>query len=369
MAKLNSCQLNLTKSDKICIMKGKMRMKAKKNWQAGRRYAKVQALMRGLEPFEESNFGGVVSEDKNKRAKEALQEFFEKFIVIKPDKKFREDMNFYLVNMMLFADALRQGQFAIACNELRTLNHNSEVLQQRIYLNLIALYNKYLGGNISMRNFFKVKEKKQQSEYLGGIKFDETIDLAQSWVNGKPKEEQIILLDYMMEVIKTAMCIGEKVGTFSGNERPRLETPFPTHYTSSDGTQKAFGTGEEIDIDLSSTDVYVRPWNKERTWQNILKIKQEEFKHDPSNHKADFYTGVDLCYISNGNHSINAGVYLKKGTIKANVIHIEQMFEHYDTDGYDWIELKTGRRFALEPDETPAILYALYKMKYELECR
>lgn len=333
------------------------------------RRKKVQELTLALEPYERSNFGSKESDKVEGEAKRALQEFFSKFKEISPDKVHKEDRHFYMVNLMLFADALRKRQYAYACNELRTLNHNSEMLQQRVYFNLLMLYNKHLGGDVPVWKLFKVKEKKQQSEYLGGIKFDETIDLAQSWVSGKSKEEQIILLDYMMEVIKTAMCIGEKVGTFSGNERPRLETPFPTHYTSSDGTQKAFGTGEEIDVDLSSTDVYVRPWNKERTWQNILKIKQEEFKHDPSNHKADFYTGVDLCYISNGNHSINAGVYLKKGTIKANVIHIEQMFEHYDTDGYDWIELKTGRRFALEPDETPAILYALYRMKYELEDR
>ena len=187
------------------------------------RRKKVQELVLALEPYERSNFGSKESDEVEDEAKRALQECFSKLKDISPDKVHKEDRHFYMVNLMLFADALRKRQYAYACNELRTLNYNSEMLQQRVYFNLLMLYNKHLGGDVPVWKLFKAKEKKRQSEYLGGIKFDETIDLAQSWVSGKPKEEQIILLDYMMEVIKTAMCIGEKVGTFGRGNRCRFE--------------------------------------------------------------------------------------------------------------------------------------------------
>lgn len=80
-------------------------------------------------------------------AKEILRDFFAVLCAAAPDKELempRDNYYSFLLNMIPMRNALKQKKYALACHELATLFHYEAVLQERIYYNLIDLYQKYV---------------------------------------------------------------------------------------------------------------------------------------------------------------------------------------------------------------------------------
>lgn len=81
-------------------------------------------------------------------AKEVLADFFAVLCEAAPEKELEIPSGgtyySFLVNMMPMRNALKQKKYALACHELASLFHHEGVLQERIYYNLIDLYQKYV---------------------------------------------------------------------------------------------------------------------------------------------------------------------------------------------------------------------------------
>ena len=82
------------------------------------------------------------------QAKEVLADFFAVLCEAAPEKELEipSGATYYsfLVNMIPIRNALKQRKYALACHELASLFYHDGVLQERIYYNLIDLYQKYV---------------------------------------------------------------------------------------------------------------------------------------------------------------------------------------------------------------------------------
>ena len=116
---------------------------------------------------------------------------------------------------------------------------------------------------------------------------------------------------------------------------------------------------DRIEVSLSDTQIYVCPWDYSRTARMFQSLPHKEFQYDQHNHKSVYYTDIDLCFVDNGNHSINAGRYLKKGRILSPVYHLECLYPHILTDGRKWYDRRTGSKAGDVEDFRFAALYTL----------
>lgn len=109
----------------------------------GENYQQLKKLIEPLYRYDD--YYGEYDEEE---AKNILKEFFRNLRNIKPDNFLdlgpRRDYYSFYINLLPVRDALQNGQYAIACHEIATLNHNELMLQKRIYRELMKLYKKFL---------------------------------------------------------------------------------------------------------------------------------------------------------------------------------------------------------------------------------
>ncbi len=89
-----------------------------------------------------------VTEEKNQQAWEAVKAFFTCFKDVKPSKKYnikRKNGNNYSYMSILIAvrEMMIAKKYSGVCHELITMIAYEDILQARIYYNLIDLYEKY----------------------------------------------------------------------------------------------------------------------------------------------------------------------------------------------------------------------------------
>ncbi|WAM33333.1 DUF6710 family protein [Caldicellulosiruptor morganii] len=137
---------------------------------------------------------------------------------------------------------------------------------------------------------------------------------------------------------------------------------FPQQYLNYDSS-----SAQIIEVDLSTACVIAYPWNSRRYEKMIKILAREDFKYDKTNHFAEYYVPLDICFITNGHHSIAAGCGYKKGSIKAKQVDITPLFEKIYTDGQSWYECGTGKKVFDVPDFRIAILFEIARMKYKLQ--
>ena len=106
-------------------------------------------MQRILFPASDEFFPAAFGKDCNEiLAKEVLTDFFAVLCEAAPEKELEipSGGNYYsfLVNMIPMRNALKQKKYALACHELSSLFYHDGVLQERIYYNLIDLYQKYV---------------------------------------------------------------------------------------------------------------------------------------------------------------------------------------------------------------------------------
>lgn len=95
-----------------------------------------------------SNWTNDCSENENILAKEAIIKFYFEYKKLKPDKRYCAKMEMghysYLIYLLPIRQALIEGLYQRACNEIYSLIHYDYFLQKRIMANLLALIEEYI---------------------------------------------------------------------------------------------------------------------------------------------------------------------------------------------------------------------------------
>lgn len=70
--------------------------------------------------------------------------FYDEFVKIKPHRKVSKEMYCQYITLLLFIDeAFRKKRYTYVCNHISSLNHYTDITQERIYYNLLSLFRKY----------------------------------------------------------------------------------------------------------------------------------------------------------------------------------------------------------------------------------
>lgn len=198
--------------------------------------------------------------------------------------------------------------------------------------------------------------------------YKSVIDLVESWCCLSSPNESVVLLNYLIDTLINDICIDQvslPIYKGFGNAVPH---PFPTSCTDEYNKEISCFTGRKISVELSNTPVLTSPRDPTRTRSIIIRLQKEEFEYNPLNHECYYYPEINLCYVGNGNHSINAGRYYKKGNVNASEILLSKLFPHIETDGVNWINthLKAPIDGLKIPDFRFAVVYSLAQMRYNL---
>lgn len=190
------------------------------------------------------------------------------------------------------------------------------------------------------------------------------MEVANSWIEkAKNNEERILLLDYLIDTILADVCSEKLFLPLIIHPQMPLPSPFPTDFYDPSGVCETIETKEKVSVSLSgSKPVYLCPWNNERCAASLVNISKNKFVCD-DNHRAYFYTDIGLCHVYNGNHSINAGRYLKKGEITAVVCRTEMLYPHCYTDGAHWYNSHTNEKLLRAGDFRFAAVYSLARLR------
>lgn len=175
--------------------------------------------------------------------------------------------------------------------------------------------------------------------------YNEVLKLANIWIEKGSKDEKVTLLNYLIDSILEDICTSHIAQILYNKEPPiNMEDLVPLQLFDELGNEISICTNKKIEVDLSKSKVYVCPWNKSRLHDILLTLYKTSFKYDESNHLSYFFTDLDFCWVYNGNHSICAGIYYKKGTIISEICDTKLLYLHCKTDGQFWYNLHTGEK-------------------------
>lgn len=203
-----------------------------------------------------------------------------------------------------------------------------------------------------------------QNEYLFAIDYiNFTLELERSL------EDKLNMIDFFMEVVKKDIQY-DLISKFlySNMDDIYIDIPFPSSLMSKDYNvkDKMILVRKDKVIDLAKDTVILLPWDRFRFSNTVRSIYKNGFKYMEDNHKAFYYSDIDLCYVHSGNHSIATGIIKKEGSIKAEEYDIKGLFNVLTTDGANWYI--NGEKHLVEVfDFRIAILYEVAKIKYNLK--
>lgn len=222
--------------------------------------------------------------------------------------------------------------------------------------------------------FLKIKDMPYLIKYVdfnssfnNGIMFME-MALRQN----KTAEDKIMALNYIIDTIKRDIqtdLISDIIYK-NGNKKENFVL-FPLSYYDEKGNVHNLGIEANVikDIDFEKDFVISTPWEKERIFDVIKKIKRYGFRYNENNHCSVYYTDVDICFVtSTGNHSVSVGINNRKGRIKSQVINISPLFEHvYSDDGLYWYDKHTKNKISSVQDFRLALIFEITKEKLSLK--
>jgi len=190
----------------------------------------------------------------------------------------------------------------------------------------------------------------------------------------KTKEDQILILDFILSVIREDLKYDTLTNIFYRekwfDEGLRISLPFPYHYYDEKGNMLSIyeDKAKVKKVDLAKECVLVFPWHRGRMRDNIKNIGRNEFQYDKFNHKAYYFSPVNICFVYNGMHSITAGIGFKKGYIEAAEYDVTKLFEHVYTDGLYWYNRHNNQKLEDELfDFRIGVIYEISKIKYNIE--
>lgn len=203
------------------------------------------------------------------------------------------------------------------------------------------------------------------------FEFGKAMELIKEWCERTSTDDQLVLLDFVLKAIREDVKT-DLLSTILYSER-HFEKKlhyylFPFDYVDEQGKSHNIylEISESKTISLADECVWVMPWDRVRLKYSILNIFKTDFEYDESNHKAYYYKQLDICHVTNGNHSISSGTVYRKGYIKAQVVDISKMFDHVHTDGKCWYNSHDGTKLRDVDDFRIAIMFETAKMKHRL---
>lgn len=217
--------------------------------------------------------------------------------------------------------------------------------------------------------FFKKKstrnvEDEKKFDYQHS--YERLINLVNRYLDTYSQDEAVYILDYLISSILDDICTSVIVEPLITIPEGILLQPFPDHYYDENSKRHEIHTGNIKKVELSKCNIYVRPWNTEKTMDNLINLMKKDFEYKENNHFSYYYSEIDLCYVHNGNHSINAGRYLKKGKIISDELDITLLYPHCKTDGAYWYNSHTGNPIGKVDDFRLAAVYTLSRMRYDI---
>ena len=234
-------------------------------------------------------------------------------------------------------------------------------------------YNKYKGEEVPL--FFKNRKNKRiinnkdtgifDTPLTNKTQFDNFIDNMNIGLNAcascYDKKEYLEYLRYMLcsdlEASAHSFYLEDK--PYKQERVPVIVFPASIKYKEEIIDFK----DEDSFIDLQDTPIILNVWNRKREASALNLLRNVDFKFDPQNHMAKYYKGFNIVCVNNGNHTINAGRYYKKGTIKCGVIDVNKALPYISTDGIRWYW--DGNSKTVE-DVRFAMLYEILKQEANL---
>ena len=200
----------------------------------------------------------------------------------------------------------------------------------------------------------------------GSAEFREATDLVSAFVERASDDRKALVLHFAMEVIRndlkydqlTKMLYARK--SFPSWGWP----PFPLVCLDGSGNRiEVFrDEGKRRTVSLADDCVLVLPWDLRRLQLSTEAVGTKGFQLDI----AHWFSPLDICYVSNGKHSIAAGVGHKSGHIEAVKHDASVLFDHVCTDGGHWRSRHTGEELGRVHDFRIAVLFELARQRREL---
>lgn len=185
----------------------------------------------------------------------------------------------------------------------------------------------------------------------------------------KNLEDKINMIKFIMGVVKNDIQY-DLISKFlySDMEEIKITAPIPISLMSKNlhDHDKMILISSDKMVDLSKDTIILLPWDRFRFPDTVRSIYKDEFVYIESNHKAYYYSDIDLCYVHNGNHSITTGIIKKEGIIKADEYDIKGLFKNLTTDGASWYINNDKEPLKEVFDFRIAILYELARIRYNL---
>ncbi len=193
--------------------------------------------------------------------------------------------------------------------------------------------------------------------------YSELMKIVDIWLdNLTDNNEKVYLLDYIIKSIIEDICTSMIIKPLITRYCSPIKPPFPM--TLNINNKKISVITDIIEeIDIADSHIYVCPWDNARTRNNLLFLKSKQFEYQSDNHFVYYFKELNLCYVYNGNHSINAGRYLKKGKIKVVLCELKYLYPYIYTNGSQWFSTNTNEIIDDVCDFRFAVIFSIQKIK------
>ncbi|EDT14291.1 DUF6710 family protein [Clostridium perfringens] len=227
------------------------------------------------------------------------------------------------------------------------------------------------------------KEEIQQAKrhiYNNSLEgFYNCISFAKEIISKEKRKDSILLLDYMMNTIKNDLKYSLSSDILYKKEHEVIEFRgefLPNSVQDEKGEIINCCKRENKTINTKKDIIISIPWNRKRKISGIKYLSRKPFEYKFTNHAGQYYTNIDLTYITGGIHSISSGDELCKECIfeVEYIVEVNNLYNHLYTDGFYWynkhtrkvIESKVSGKLQVL-DVRIAILFELSRLKYNLE--
>ena len=203
------------------------------HWTNNKKYRKIYNKIDSFDRYIDVIRDKAFDEDL---AKKELAEFFEVFQKCGPDKKLfinnrNESYYSFMERIIQLKQALLKEQYTLACYRLWELFREEPIFQERIYRPLCTLYSNHIKHNSDVTEIrravinMNVKANKHSCPLEGIIAYRSLIYKAQIMIENKPKEEQMLILTYIMDVISDDLYPGTMSMALANIKQPELLCP------------------------------------------------------------------------------------------------------------------------------------------------